>query len=42
MDYVEEQMTENLSELERLIQSYEHYNGVIKEEKGFVEKVVVM
>jgi hypothetical protein len=39
MDYVEEQMTENLEELEKLIENYEHFSGLISDEKGYVEKV---
>ena len=39
MDYVEEQMSEHLEELEVLIHDHGHYAGVIDKEREFVEKV---
>lgn len=39
MDYVEEQMSEHLEELEKLIKDYEYYGELIGSEKGYVEKV---
>lgn len=39
MDYVEEQMSEHLVELEGLIRDYEQLGGLIGAEKGYVERV---
>jgi len=39
MDYVEEQMNENLVELERLVTRHEKVNEGIKVERAMIEKV---
>lgn len=39
MDYVEEQMNENLVELERLVTRHEEVNEGIKVERAMIEKV---
>lgn len=41
MDYVEEQMSEHLEELEKLIKDYDYYSQLIGSEKDYVERVRV-